>query len=124
MPEAAHHPASAPQPAALDLAGLSVAYRSRGLELAVLHDVSLHIGRGESFGLVGESGCGKSTVALAAVRYLPRNGRIRGGRTLGDGRDMMSLNEGALRDLRANTVSMVYQDPGKALNPSLKVGRQ
>src|SRR5262249_62304147 len=115
---------AAPAPGALTVSDLDLAYRVRGRDRQVLRSVSFRIGRGESYGLVGESGCGKSTVALAAVRYLPRNRRIPGGRILVDGRDMMSLNEGALRDLRANTVSMVYQDPGKALNPALKVGRQ
>jgi|UPI000484A7CE peptide/nickel transport system ATP-binding protein len=111
-------------PDALAVENLDLAYRVRGRDRQVLRSVSFRIGRGESFGLVGESGCGKSTVALAAVRYLPRNGRIRNGRILIDGQDLMSLGDSALRALRANTVSMVYQDPGRALNPSLKIGRQ
>lgn len=109
---------------ALFLDRLSVAYRSGGRNRAVLRDVSLEIARGEAYGLVGESGCGKSTVALTAVRYLPRNGRITGGSVMLDGTDVMRLGPEPLRELRAKTVSMVYQDPGKALNPSLKVGRQ
>lgn len=109
---------------ALCLDRLSVAYRTGGRNRAVLRDVSLEIARGEAYGLVGESGCGKSTVALTAVRYLPRNGRITGGSVMLDGADVMRLGPEALRQLRAKRVSMVYQDPGKALNPSLKVGRQ
>jgi peptide/nickel transport system ATP-binding protein len=115
---------AAPAPEALTVRDLDLAYRVRGHDRQVLRSVSFSIGRGESYGLVGESGCGKSTVALAAVRYLPRNGRIRGGRILVENRDLMSLKEGELRHLRANTVSMVYQDPGRALNPSLRIGRQ
>ena len=111
-------------PDALTVDNLDLAYRVRGHDRQVLRSVSFRIGRGESYGLVGESGCGKSTVALAAVRYLPRNGRIRNGRILVDDRDLMRLDDGALRQLRASTVSMVYQDPGRALNPSLKIGRQ
>jgi peptide/nickel transport system ATP-binding protein len=111
-------------PDALAVTDLDLAYRVRGHNRQVLRGLSFRIGRGESYGLVGESGCGKSTAALATVRYLPRNGRVRGGRILVDGRDLMALNEGDLRGLRANTVSMVYQDPGRALNPSLKIGRQ
>ena len=67
---------------ALDVADLDVAYRVRGIDRQVLRGISFTIGRGESYGLVGESGCGKSTVAQAAVRYLPGNGRIRSGSIL------------------------------------------
>ncbi|TIL30816.1 ABC transporter ATP-binding protein [Mesorhizobium sp.] len=109
---------------ALCLDRLSVAYRSGGRGRAVLRGVSLQIAPGEAYGLVGESGCGKSTVALTIVRYLPRNGKITGGSVMLNGADVMRLGPAALRDLRARTVSMVYQDPGKALNPSLKVGGQ
>jgi peptide/nickel transport system ATP-binding protein len=109
---------------ALTIGGLSVAYRSGGRYKAVLRDLSLRIGKGEAYGLVGESGCGKSTVALTAVRYLPRNGSVTGGRIAVDGADVMTLDSEALRRVRAKTISMVYQDPGKALNPSLKIGRQ
>ena len=117
-------PRIAAAPDALAVRDLDLAYRVRGRDRQVLRSVSFRIGRGESYGLVGESGCGKSTVALAAVRYLPRNGHVRGGRVLVDDRDLMSLGEGDLRHLRANTVSMVYQDPGRALNPSLRIGQQ
>ncbi len=108
----------------LTVDGLDVAYRVRGRDRQVLRGLSFRIGRAESYGLVGESGCGKSTAALAAVRYLPRNGRVRAGRILVDGRDLLALGEGDLRKLRATTVSMVYQDPGRALNPSIPVGSQ
>ena len=73
---------------------------------------------------MGESGSGKSTIALALTRYLPRNGRVSAGSVSINGTDPMSLRGSALRDLRARTVSMVYQEPGKALNPSIKAGRQ
>jgi peptide/nickel transport system ATP-binding protein len=103
---------------------LDVAYRLRGTDRLALRDVSFTIARGETYGLVGESGSGKSTAALAAVRYLPRNGRVSGGTIRIGGRDPLAMRGGDLRDLRAHTVSMVYQEPGRALNPSLKVGRQ
>jgi len=109
---------------ALELHDLSVAYRVAGRNRAVLRDLSLTIGQGEAYGLVGESGCGKSTVALTVVRYLPRNGSITGGAISLDGQDVMKLDTEALRRARAESVSMVYQDPGKALNPSIRVGRQ
>ncbi|MFO1060612.1 MAG: ABC transporter ATP-binding protein, partial [Dongiaceae bacterium] len=114
---------SEPAPALL-AESLDVAYRVRGRDRPVLSRLSFRIGRGEAYGLVGESGCGKSTAALAAVGYLPRNGRITHGRVLVDGRDIARLDRAELRALRARSVSMVYQDPGRALNPSLRVGRQ
>ncbi|MFL5822167.1 MAG: dipeptide ABC transporter ATP-binding protein [Solirubrobacteraceae bacterium] len=101
-----------------------VAYEVRGRELAVLRDVSFGIGRGESYGLVGESGSGKSTMALAIVRYLARNGRVSGGRICVNGSDVLTMDARELQRLRASQVSMVYQEPGKALNPSIRVGRQ
>ena len=84
----------------LTVDGLDVAYRVRGRDRQVLRAVSFRIGRGESYGLVGESGCGKSTAALSVVRYLPRNGRVRAGRILVDGRDLLALGEADLRKLR------------------------
>ena len=109
---------------ALKIVGLTVAYRSRGREREVLQDVTLRVKRGEAYGLVGESGCGKSTAALAILRYLPRNGRVKAGKISIAGRDVAALDADALRGMRANAVSMVYQDPGRALNPSLTIARQ
>src|SRR4051794_18838121 len=114
----------APQQDALAIRDLELAYRVRGQERQVLRNLSFEIGRGETYGLVGESGCGKSTVAFASVRYLPRNARMQGGQILVDGRDIMALGNADLRRLRATTVSMVYQDPSRALNPSILIGRQ
>ena len=110
--------------AALQVEDLRVSYRVRGRDQAVVRDVSFEIGRHESFGLVGESGCGKSTTALAISRYLPRNGRITSGRVSVVGRDVMSLGREDLRLLRARSISTVYQEPGRSLNPSMTVGRQ
>ncbi|HEX2426315.1 MAG TPA: ABC transporter ATP-binding protein [Gaiellaceae bacterium] len=118
---------SEPKPAtdaALELRELDVAYRVRGRDRQVLRELSLRVERGESYGLVGESGCGKSTAALTAVRYLPRNGRVHAGTVLVDGRNVWALGQRELRQFRATAVSMVYQNPGSALNPSLRVGRQ
>jgi peptide/nickel transport system ATP-binding protein len=73
---------------------------------------------------VGESGCGKSTTAYAALRYLPGNGRITSGRALIAGTDVTHLSGGQLQQLRARKVSMVYQEPGSALNPTIRIGPQ
>jgi len=117
-------PTPADQALALSVSHMDVTYRVRGQDRLALRDVSFQISRGESYGLVGESGSGKSTAALALVRYLPSNGRVSGGTISIDGLDPLSMGTAALRDLRARTVSMVYQEPGRALNPSMRVGRQ
>jgi peptide/nickel transport system ATP-binding protein len=117
-------PSSADAPLALSVQHMDVTYRVRGQDRLALRDVSFSIERGESYGLVGESGSGKSTAALALVRYLPGNGRVSNGMISINGLDPLSMDKAALRDLRARTVSMVYQEPGRALNPSLRVGRQ
>src|SRR5215510_1972904 len=116
-------PAAEPQ-AAVQVEHLDVTYRVRGQDRLALQDLSFRIGRNESYGLVGESGSGKSTVALALTRYLPRNGRVSAGSIRIAGRDPLAMNSAELRQLRAHSVSMVYQEPGKALNPSMRVGRQ
>src|SRR5246127_4684288 len=109
---------------ALTIVGLTVTYRIRGRDREVLRDVTFRVRRGEAYGLVGESGCGKSTVALAALSYLPRNGSITAGGLGVAGTDGATLDAKALRAMRATTISMVYQDPSSALNPSLTVGLQ
>ncbi len=109
---------------ALELEELDVVYQVRGKDRQVLRGVTLSVKRGEAYGLVGESGCGKSTAALAIVNYLPRNGRVRSGGLRIDGRDALSLSGAQLRKLRSESVSMVYQNPGSALNPSIRVGKQ
>ena len=108
----------------LSVGHMDVAYKVRGRDRLALRDVSFEVGRRESYGLVGESGSGKSTVALALTRYLPRNGRVSAGTVTINGADPLAMSGADLRHLRARTVSMVYQEPGKALNPSIRVGRQ
>jgi peptide/nickel transport system ATP-binding protein len=108
----------------LDVSDLELVYRVRGIDRPVLRGISFSIERGRSYGLVGESGCGKSTAALAIVRYLPRNGRVTGGSVSVAGRNVLGLSGRELRDYHARTVSMVYQNPGAALNPSLRIGAQ
>src|ERR1700760_3386257 len=109
---------------ALVVSNMDITYRVRGQDRLALRNVSFSIGRGESYGLVGESGSGKSTAAVALVRYLPSNGRVSAGTISINGLDPLSMGKRDLRQLRSRTVSMVYQEPGRALNPSLRVGRQ
>jgi peptide/nickel transport system ATP-binding protein len=111
-------------PPALDLRDLEVAYRVRGIWRPVLRGVTFQIAEGESYGLVGESGCGKSTAAYAIVRYLPRNGRVSSGSIHVAGEDLLAMSEADVRTMRTQRVSMVYQNPGGALNPTIRVGDQ
>jgi len=111
-------------PPALELTDLEVAYRVRGIWRPVLRGVSFQIAEGEAYGLVGESGCGKSTAAYAIVRYLPRNGRVSSGSIRLAGDDLVAMSESEVRRMRATRVSMVYQNPGAALNPTIRVGDQ
>lgn len=108
----------------LRLEDIDVEYRVRGRVRKVLRGINLEVGRGECYGLVGESGCGKSTAAYAVLRYLPRNGSVPRGRVLINGEDLLGFDNARLRELRRKSVAMVYQDPGKALNPSIRIGRQ
>jgi peptide/nickel transport system ATP-binding protein len=109
---------------ALELEDLEVEYRVRGNWKRVLRGVSLHIAEGESYGLVGESGCGKSTAAFAALRYLPRNGRVSNGSVRVAGEDLLAMSDDDVRRLRVSRVSMVYQNPTSALNPTIHIGDQ
>lgn len=113
-----------PETAALAVQDLRLAYIVRGTPREVLRGVTFQVRPGEAFGLVGESGCGKSTSAYAAMRYLPSNGEITGGRVLANGLDITAMSSTDLRKFRATQASMVYQDPVQALNPTLKIGRQ
>ncbi|MBT8206766.1 MAG: ABC transporter ATP-binding protein, partial [Acidimicrobiia bacterium] len=112
------------RPAALEIENLEMAYVVRGTPRAVLRGVSFEVRPGEAYGLVGESGCGKSTTAYAALRYLPSNGLITNGTISVDGRDLTKMSGKELREFRARRASMVYQDPVQAVNPVLKIGRQ
>ena len=116
-------PATTPSPA-LEVRDLYVTFHRAGRDLSVLRGVSLRIGTGEAYGLVGESGCGKTTVALAVMRYLARNGTVDAGSITVDGHDVLTLAEEDLRAWRGERVAMVYQDPASALNPTMRVGDQ
>ena len=101
-----------------------ISYFTRAGEVNVIPRLSFALARGEAMGLVGESGCGKSTAALAIVRYLGRAGRVVGGRILFEGHDVAAMTESELRAMRGRRIAMVYQDPTASLNPVMTVGRQ
>ena len=108
----------------LELRNLEVAYTVRGIDRQVLRGVSFSIAPGEAYGLVGESGCGKSTAAFAAMRYLPRNGKITNGSILFEGKDIVDISDDEVAKLRRSAISMVYQNPATALNPTIRIGKQ
>lgn len=108
----------------LECRNLSISYFTRSGEIPAVVDFNLKLMPGEAHGIVGESGCGKSTVALAIMQYLGQNGRIVGGELLFDGRDMRTMSGEELRNLRGSKIAMVYQEPMASLNPAMKIGEQ
>jgi oligopeptide/dipeptide ABC transporter ATP-binding protein len=89
-----------------------------------VNGISFEIRPGETLGIVGESGCGKSVTSLALLGILARNGRVTGGRAIFGGRDLLQLDDAELRTIRGREIGMIFQDPMTSLNPVLTVGRQ
>jgi peptide/nickel transport system ATP-binding protein len=103
---------------------LKVALDAEAGLVKALDGLSLSIRRGETFALVGESGCGKSMTALALMRLLPENGRVTGGEVRLDGDDLLALPEAAMRGVRGGRIGMIFQEPSTCLNPVMKIGAQ
>ena len=103
---------------------LTVHYNTRAGVVRAVDGVSLIVERGQVLGLVGESGCGKSSLALALLRLLPENAQILGGRVVLDGTDIMSLSAEEMRAYRWNRIAMVFQSAMNALDPVYRVGDQ
>ncbi len=108
----------------LEIKDLNLSYWTRAGEIPAVIDFSLIVEKGESIGLVGESGCGKSTVAMAIMQYMGSNGTIKSGSIKFKGVDLTKLGQEELRKLRGAEISMIYQEPFAALNPSLTLGNQ
>jgi len=113
-----------PQTPILDVRNLAVSYETRRGDVPAVRDVTFDVARGEAHSIVGESGCGKSTVAFSVVNFLGRNGRIVNGQILFQGRNLVGRSDEELRQIRGDQISMVYQDPMQALNPSMRIGDQ
>lgn len=108
----------------LQVENLSVIYETDSVSLEAVRGVSFRVYPGETYGIVGESGCGKSTTALAVMRYLGRNGKITQGRILFHGEDLLHKSEVKLQTIRGRKIGMVPQDPYSSLNPSIVIGEQ
>ncbi len=103
---------------------LEIKYQTRQATLTAIRNVNFEVGRGQIVGLVGESGCGKSTVASAVMRLLPPNGEISGGELLFKGRDLRRVSEDEMRQIRGRDISMIFQDPMTSLNPVFSIEQQ
>ncbi len=111
--------------ALLEVRDLAVKFATRGKTVHAVNGISFDLEAGQTLGIVGESGCGKSVSSLAMLGILPRPaGRVTGGSVRFDGTDLLGLSDAKLRDIRGNDLAMVFQDPMTSLNPVLTVGRQ
>ena len=108
----------------LEIDKLSISFFTRLREIPAVMDFSVTVQPGEAVGLVGESGCGKSTVALGVMQDLGKNGRIVGGSIKFKGRDLGEMSDEELRDIRGSEIAMIYQEPMASLNPAMKIGKQ
>ncbi len=108
----------------LEIDKLSISFFTRLREIPAVMDFSASVMPGEALGLVGESGCGKSTVALGVMQDLGVNGRIVGGSIKFKGRDLGEMSDDELRDIRGSEIAMIYQEPMASLNPAMKIGKQ
>ncbi|KRS13356.1 ABC transporter ATP-binding protein [Roseovarius atlanticus] len=108
----------------LEIDNLSISFFTRLREIPAVMDFSVSVQPGEAVGLVGESGCGKSTVALGVMQDLGVNGRVVGGTIRFKGRDLSQMSAEELRDIRGNEIAMIYQEPMASLNPAMKIGKQ
>jgi oligopeptide transport system ATP-binding protein len=108
----------------LQVEDLRVEFTTRRGVVYAVNGISFAVASGETLGIVGESGCGKSVTSLAVLGLLARNGRVSSGRALFEGRDLISLSDRALRRVRGREIAMIFQDPMTSLNPVLTIGRQ
>ena len=108
----------------LEVENLSISFFTRLREIPAVMDFSIAVQPGEAVGLVGESGCGKSTVALGVMQDLGVNGKIVDGSIKFKGQDLGKLSPEVLRDIRGNEIAMIYQEPMASLNPAMKIANQ
>ncbi|MFZ2100315.1 MAG: ABC transporter ATP-binding protein, partial [Oricola sp.] len=108
----------------LEIENLHISFYTRAGEIPAVMDFSCKVMPGEAMGIVGESGCGKSTVALGIMRDMGNRGSIKAGKIKFKGRDMGEMSDAELRSLRGSKIAMIYQEPMASLNPAMKIGQQ
>jgi len=108
----------------LEVSNLNMHYETIGGEVAAVKDITFHVKKGESFGLVGESGCGKTSVAMSLVQLQADNAKISSGSIKLDGQELIGLSENELRSVRWDGISIVFQGAMNAWNPVIKIGEQ
>jgi len=108
----------------LEINNLSISFFTRLFEIPAVMDFSCTVMPGEAMGLVGESGCGKSTVALGVMQDLGVNGKCVSGSIKFKGRELTTMSDAELRELRGSEIAMIYQEPMASLNPAMKIGKQ
>jgi len=108
----------------LDVRGLRTSFHTTDGVVRAVDGIDFHVNRGEIMGLVGESGCGKSVTSLSIMRLVASPGRIEAGEVIFDGRDLLTLSQRQMRDLRGDAISMIFQQPTSSLNPVFDVGMQ
>jgi len=108
----------------LEVENLQIAYETRMGDVEAIQGVSFKVNEAETVGLVGESGCGKSTIAFGIVNFLGTNGKIVDGNIRFQGEELVGRSQEELKQLRGDRISMVFQDPMQALNPSVRLGEQ
>ncbi|MGB4274208.1 MAG: ABC transporter ATP-binding protein [Bacillota bacterium] len=119
-----HNEQSPETPWVLEVSGLSTEYPTPRGTVHAVRDVDLVLAKGDILAIVGESGCGKSASLLSIMRLVPRPGRIVNGSVKFEGRELLTLSEAEMRDVRGKDIAMVFQDPMTTLNPAYRVGEQ
>jgi oligopeptide/dipeptide ABC transporter ATP-binding protein len=108
----------------LEVRGLHTSFYTRDGVVRAVDGIDFHVDRGEIVGLVGESGCGKSVTSLSIMRLIAPPGRIEAGEVLFDGQDLLKVSGDAMRKIRGDRISMIFQQPTSSLNPVMDIGRQ
>ena len=108
----------------LEVQGLRTSFYTRDGVVRAVDGIDFHVDRGEIMGLVGESGCGKSVTSLSIMRLVANPGRIENGQVMFDGQDLLKLSPDAMRRIRGDRISMIFQQPQSSLNPVWDVGKQ